>query len=1070
MRKLLSSCGASGLVCFVVAGLGCADGSGPGERPDPSLFSDAGRTVSARTPTDPALGSDAGRTQVRPTPVDPTVDPVDTPDYFGEPCLEHEDCGDDGFCISLGAGDDKTCTIGCIESCPADYGCAAVGNPGGSDAIFVCAPYKASDCAACTTDADCVFADARCIETGLSDAAPDMRCSRACDAADNTCGAGYACADVTTAAGQIESLCRPLTGSCECFGDIDGTTRPCSAVNETGTCLGIETCSGPQGWSGCTAKTPTTEVCDGLDNDCDENIDEGFADSDGDGQPDCTDTDPDGDGLAGAADNCPELANPEQLDTDVDGVGDACDDDDDGDGIKDGVDNCPKIANPQQLDMDGDGLADACDDDADGDGTPNNLDCDPMNAAIVPGAAEICDGVDNDCSGAADEGFADTDGDSVADCVDGDTDNDGIDNALDNCPAVANADQTTLDGDALGDVCDTDKDGDGATCVAAGACPDCNDADPSVAPGQAELCDGLDNNCNGQVDEGFSDVDGDGLAGCIDGDDDGDGFDDVLDNCPAAPNPDQADLDGDAIGDVCDQDLDGDSVAGALDNCPWVPNPDQLDTDADGEGDSCDTDNDGDSVGDLFDNCPLVSNPTQANADGDVQGDACDTDDDGDGFSDSQDCAPLNSAIFPGAVETCDGVDNNCTGGVDEAGALGCTTVFPDVDGDGFGQIGGAAACLCGKSGPTTATDCNDNSAAVHPGAAEVCGGGDENCNGVANEAGALGCTNFFADNDQDGFGAGGAQCACQAPAGTVTNAGDCNDGNKAIHPGAAELCDGVDQDCDGIGDGAEGLSRTCGTSNVGSCSLGSESCTNGGGWTGCTAVFPKAETCGGGDENCNGVIDEPGAKGCSTWYSDKDNDGYGVGGGSCQCAASGSFGAKKSGDCNDAASNINPGAGDICDALDNNCDGAVDNGTKCSMPVYRWFYSNGKLADHFYTHSAGEKPGAYQYEGVGFRVYANKVNGTFKTTELYRSYNGAAIDHFYTTSYNEFLTTGKSWTVEGVMGYCATTHAAGSTPLYRAWHPKAADHFYTTSWPEMVNAYSNLGYVYEGVQCYVWK
>ena len=122
---------------------------------------------------------------------------------------------------------------------------------------------------------------------------------------------------------------------------------------------------------------------------------------------------------------------------------------------------------------------------------------------------------------------------------------------------------------------------------------------------------------------------------------DGDGVDNVVDNCPSTSNPSQADNDGDNVGNKCD-------------NCRFVANTDQLDSDGDGIGDACDTcpndpdndidgdgicgdvdncpfvsngnqgDRDGDGVGNLCDNCPLTSNPDQADMDGNGIGDACD--------------------------------------------------------------------------------------------------------------------------------------------------------------------------------------------------------------------------------------------------------------------------------------------------------------------------------------------------------------------------------------------------------------------------------------------------------------
>jgi hypothetical protein len=218
------------------------------------------------------------------------------------------------------------------------------------------------------------------------------------------------------------------------------------------------------------------------------------------------------------------------------------------------------------------------------------------NIELCPGdEAEVCDGADNDGDGDIDEGFADTDSDGVADCVDTE-ECDGYDN----------------DGDGAIDEGFRDTDADGwADCV------------------DTESCDGLDNDGDGAIDEGFRDTDADGVADCVD-----------VEECDGRDN------DGDGQTDEGFADTDRDGVA----DCVDVETCDGVDNDGDGATDEGFADTDRDGIADCMEReeCDGVDN------DGDGSIDEGYADSDADGTADCLD------------VEECDGADNDGDGDVDE--------------------------------------------------------------------------------------------------------------------------------------------------------------------------------------------------------------------------------------------------------------------------------------------------------------------------------------------------------------------------------------------------------------------
>jgi hypothetical protein len=322
----------------------------------------------------------------------------------------------------------------------------------------------------------------------------------------------------------------------------------------------------------------------------------------------------------------------------------------------------------------------------------------------------------------------------------------------------------------------------------------------------------------------------------------------------------------------------------------------------------------------------------------DQGGGGVDQDDgDGDGFDSWEDCDDADPDINPAAPEVCDGIDNDCDGDVDEEDVAHAPVWFADADDDGFGDPRSrSAACSAPEGTVADGADCDDGDASINPAGIEVCNGRDDDCDGEIDEDDAEDAPTWYADADGDGAGDPEARIdACVCPAGYVATDDDCDDARDDVHPDASELCDGADNDCDGETD--EGIPTWSGDvdgDGYGDPEDQVESCERPEGYvadaTDCddadAAVNPSAtEVCDGIDNDCDGSIDGDDVIEAPTWYPDADGDGYGDPGAALESCDAPEGTIADGSDCDDSAPGINPSATEMCDGIDNDCDGHVD-------------------------------------------------------------------------------------------------------------------------------------------------
>ena len=254
------------------------------------------------------------------------------------------------------------------------------------------------------------------------------------------------------------------------------------------------------------------------------------------------------------------------------------------------------------------------------------------------------------------------------------------------------------------------------------------------------------------------------------------------------------------------------------------------------------------------------------------------TDEDGDGFTSDEDCDDDNSQVHPGATEVCDSVDNNCDGDVDEGVER---TWYTDADGDGFGDGDVPVyACDAPDGAVPVGNDCDDADGTAYPGGLELCDEVDNDCDGETDEDSTL---VWYADEDGDGYGDPDVSVeGCDAPDAYVTDDTDCDDAHDDAYPGGEELCDGLDNDCDGLFDEGESFD-------------------------------------------------------VETFYQDRDEDGFGDPDRPVSACEVPDGYVTDATDCDDLLAGTYPGADEVCDGLDNDCDDAADEDALDALLVRGW-------------------------------------------------------------------------------------------------------------------------------------
>ncbi|MGM0595588.1 MAG: hypothetical protein ACQES9_00965 [Myxococcota bacterium] len=185
---------------------------------------------------------------------------------FGDICQEGSTC-QSGYCIFFNDSDQNKCTRLCeTQDCPNGFTCRKASR---TDETAICLPVSDHVCTSCNTDGDCGEHSNRCFEINEY-----RSCLLECSI-EIYCPSGYACTQLDSVSGNGGFFCLPSAGDCGCTQDNAGTVRSCKIENQYGSCSGEQECLGAEGWGECDAQTPTEEICDYQDNNCNGEIDEG---------------------------------------------------------------------------------------------------------------------------------------------------------------------------------------------------------------------------------------------------------------------------------------------------------------------------------------------------------------------------------------------------------------------------------------------------------------------------------------------------------------------------------------------------------------------------------------------------------------------------------------------------------------------------------------------------------------------------------------------------------------------------------------------------------------------------